>query len=120
MEQLFFSWLIQQIVDYNPLDGSMVNKLARRSSKPASRSRTMMIEGKTFSRNAIAYCCAFGKWPDGHIYHVNNDPFDYRLENLTTNAPPGHGGGKPWTPEERQRRRKLRKRRIQQQAKELT
>lgn len=42
----------------------------------------MGIDGKCHPRHRLAWLYVHGKWPDGVLDHINQDPSDCRLANL--------------------------------------
>lgn len=48
---------------------------------------TMMIDHQIIRRNEIAWAIAYGEFPPRRIYHLDGDPMNFRLSNLTLNRP---------------------------------
>lgn len=51
--------------------------------------------GVALRRSHVAWLAHYKEWPAGPVYHVNHDPLDDRIENLSLQAPPGFGRRPP-------------------------
>ena len=82
-----FKWLVMPL-EFSP--NAVQNKLwnARRSGKEAFTSTNTKgykkgsVLGVFVSAHRVAWALHYGKWPDGHIDHINGDRADNRIENL--------------------------------------
>lgn len=49
--------------------------------------RQIKVLGKLFYSNRLALFYVTGRWPEGHVDHINRDPLDDRLSNLRQLSP---------------------------------
>ena len=82
-----FKWLVMPI-EFSKSHVHNRSWNARRSGKEAFTSTNTngykkgSVLGVFVSAHRVAWALHYGKWPDGHIDHINGDRADNRIENL--------------------------------------
>ena len=84
--------LIREFVDYAPLTGSLTWKTkhhsrkvvvgARAGSVSPYGHRVLRLCGELYAEHHIIWLHYYGRWPEGHVDHINHDEQDNRIENL--------------------------------------
>jgi len=82
---------LRKVMAYDPSSGAFT-WLARRSQRVLAGSvagsicclgyRTIGIEGRCYKAHRLAWLITYGKWPSGHLDHINGDRADNRIANL--------------------------------------
>jgi hypothetical protein len=92
---------LKQLIVYNPENGAMTrtDRRARGISGSERRNVTMMVHGKVYSRSKIAWFLSYGEWPEWpkKVFHLDRDNLNFRLNNLTLEAPPRRRYADPTT-----------------------
>lgn len=84
--------VLHEFLDYNPKTGELTwkKKYTRKvvvgqragSISTKNRHRVLRFMGELYAEHRVAWFHYYGKWPDGHIDHVNHNEQDNRIENL--------------------------------------
>jgi hypothetical protein len=82
---------LKATVDYCPITGNMKRKdtgKAQRTLDGSRKSKYIMICRKVVQRNKIAWALGFNQeLTKRRIYHLDGDPMNFSLSNLTINRP---------------------------------
>lgn len=82
---------VKEVLDYDPETGIFIRKVSRfnpqKVGKPAGCKNPrgyvfIYVGGESFAASRLAYLIMTGKWPQGHMDHVNRNPSDNRWSNL--------------------------------------
>lgn len=85
--------IVQEYLDYNPDTGHMTWKTKKHSVKvmvgnragsisTKNRHRVLKLLGTLYAEHRLIWLHYYGKWPKGHIDHINHDEQDNRIQNL--------------------------------------
>jgi len=77
---------VASILAYDPETGDITWKISRHygSQPPGSKAtkEKIAIQGGFYRSNRVAWCLAYGEWPDGTVFWKNGVKHDNRLSNL--------------------------------------
>jgi len=78
---------LKRLIIYDPISGTMTRTDKVRSPNGVRKNVTIMIDYKIYQRNQIAWALAYGCFHKGLIYHLDGDPMNFSLSNLTSTRP---------------------------------
>ena len=85
--------ILQEYFDYDPITGHLTWRTKKHSRKvivgnragsisTKNRHRVLRFMGQLYAEHRVIWLHYYGKWPQGHIDHINHDEQDNRIENL--------------------------------------